>query len=465
MKRSKHALIALVLVGILTSACGSRWTDEQRTAIRQRGASSGTGGGLTDNGSVDERVTDGATGGETSTGGGTGTGGNTATGGQATTGGRGRQAGAAKPCAAPSNAPGVTSNSITVGSINSLSGIVPGLSASAAAAARSYVAYLNATGGVCGRQIVLREADDGTDNSRYRTIVTELGPKIFGLIGGFAIGDVGGADLVEAQKLPGITTPSADVSSNVSTVFDINPPYKNINAPTGKYTWLKNNGATKASVIYLDTDQSRLEAENHIALIKAAGIQVVDVQPLPLSTLSYDSSARRVVNSGADYMWFTAPVDANVSMAQSLQDAGAKLKWAEYFIFAYGTNFLEQAGATAEKAITWLRWLPNDETSKNADLARFIEWMERTAPGDAKDSFAADAWAASKAFFDTLESLPGPITRESFIGALKAIKSFDAGGMFGPIEFGIEKSNNCVAGMQIVDGKWKRLTPASGFLC
>ena len=173
----------------------------------------------------------------------------------------------------------------------------------------------------------------------------------------------------------------------------------------------------------------------------------------------------RVVNSGADYMWFTAPTDGNVSMAQSLRDAGAKLKWAEYFIYSYGTNFLEQAGDTAEKAVTFLRWLPNDEANKNAELGRFVEWMERTAPGDAKDSFAADAWASTKAFFDTLEKLSGPITRESFVAALRAIKSYDGDGMYGPIEFGIERSNNCVVGMQVVSGKWKRLVPSTGFLC
>jgi branched-chain amino acid transport system substrate-binding protein len=328
------------------------------------------------------------------------------------------------------------------------------------------VAFRNATGGVCGRQIVLKQADDNTDNSQYRQIVSEIGPKILGLIGGFALGDNGGADLVEQQKLPGVTVPSADRASEVSTVFDINPPYKNINAPTGKYQWLKAQGATKASVVYIDTDQSRLEANNHIALMKAAGINVVQVQALPLSTLSYDSAARSVVNSGADYLWFTAPTDSNVSMAHALQDAGAKLKIAEYFIFAYGTNFAEQAGSAAEGAMTFIRYLPVEEASSNAEVKRFAEWMQRVAGGEALDSFAADSWAASKVFFDTLEALPGPITREALVGGMRAIKSYDGAGMFGPIEFGTEKSNNCVVGLKLTGGKWKRLVPASsGFLC
>jgi branched-chain amino acid transport system substrate-binding protein len=340
------------------------------------------------------------------------------------------------------------------------------LAASSAAAVRSYVAYVNSKGGVCGRKVALKEADDGSDNSRYRSIVTELGPKVFGLTGGFAVGDVGGADIVEAQKLPTVTLPSSDVLQSVSTVFDINPPYKNLNAPVGKYTWLREHGATKASVIYLDVDQSRLEAKNHISLIKAAGIQVVQEQPLPVSTLSYDSAARNVANSGADYMLFIGTVDADISMAQSLANTDHKLKWPEYFIFSYETNFVSGAGANAEGAITWIRWLPNEESSKNAELERFLEWMGRVAPGEPTDTFAADSWASSKAFFDSLEALPGPITREAIVAQLRSVKTYDAAGMFGDIELGGEKSNACVVGLQVVSGKWKRLTPTgSGFLC
>lgn len=470
MKKSARVRVGVLLavVAVLTSACGSRWTDEQRAAIKQRNTrvlatgSNNTGNSSTGGDVVDDTGSVGGTGNGTSSGSstGSGTGSQTGSGSGKTASQTGKKA-----CEAASTAPGVTDKTITVGSINSLSGPVPGISASAAAAARAYVAYKNAAGGVCGRQIVLKQADDGTDNSQYRTIISELGPKILGLIGGFALGDNGGADLVEAQKLPGVTTPSADRASFVSTVIDINPPYKNINASSKKYEWIKAQGGTKANVIYLDTDQSRLEANNHIALMKAAGIQVVQVQALPLSTLSYDSAARSVVNSGADYMWFTAPTDANVSMANALKDAGAKLKVAEYFIFAYGTNFAEQAAGAADGAYTFIRWAPNDEGSKIPELKRFVDWMSRVAAGEPQDSFAADAWAASKAFFDSIEALPGPITRDALVAQMKGLKSFDADGMFGPIEFGAEKSNGCVVAMKLSGDKWKRAAPASGFLC
>ena len=107
------------------------------------------------------------------------------------------------PCAAPSDAPGVTDTEITLGSVSSLSGPVPGLGTAALEAARAYVAYRNATGGVCGRQLALRTADDGTDNGRHRAIVTEFSSRVLGLVGGLGGGDAGSADVVEAAAAAG----------------------------------------------------------------------------------------------------------------------------------------------------------------------------------------------------------------------------------------------------------------------
>ena len=132
----------------------------------------------TENGDNDSAGGGGSSSGDNTTGAATDPGGATATtaagsggsGGAGGSGGGGETgaAGGPSPCSAPSDAPGVTDDEITLGTISSLSGPVPGLGASALAAAQAYVAYRNSTGGVCGRQLVLRTADDGTDNGRHR---------------------------------------------------------------------------------------------------------------------------------------------------------------------------------------------------------------------------------------------------------------------------------------------------------
>src|SRR5690606_4432288 len=141
------------------------------------------------------------------------------------------------------------------------------------------------------------------------------------------------------------------------------------------------------------------------------GIQVVLQHEYPLSTLSYDSAARAVANSGADYLLFLSDAGQSASMATAMAGTGHELRVAEY-VTAYGSSFVDLAGDAAEGAVSWTRTLPNEEVT-NPEQQAFLEWMDRTAPGVVRDTFAADAWAAAKAMVDALEALAGSITREA----------------------------------------------------
>jgi ABC-type branched-subunit amino acid transport system substrate-binding protein len=396
----------------------------------------------------------------------TATGPQTATAGSGGSGGGGDAAASSnKPCAAKSTAPGVTDDQITIGSISSLSGPVPGIGASAAAAARSYVAYINSKGGVCGRKVVLKEADDGTDNGRHRAVVTELGPQVLGLAGGFGAGDVGAVDVLRQQKIPVVGLPSGQAVADLPNVFDMNPKFQDEHAVIGKYRYLKEHGASSVAVVYLAIEQSRAEAKTQRNLMEAAGIKVVLQQELPIQTLSFDSTARKVANSKADYLFFIGDTNSNASMARAMADTGYKLKVFEIFTLIYGTSFVQRAGAASEGVVTWLRSLPNEEAGSNAAVATFNEWMGRVAPSSPRDPFAVDSWAASNAFFDALGSLPGPITREALIAQLGKLGTYNAGGLYGPVDLSREVTKGCEVAMTVSSGKWKRLAPAKGFIC
>lgn len=469
-RRGRRSGIAMVALLLTTAGCGARWNDEERGAVLARGeggqatgGATGQAGGATGSGpaaSTGSTVAGGGAAG--ATGGGAAAAG---TAGDEGSGGGSAAVGAALPCAAPSDAPGVTDAEITLGSVSSLSGPVPGLGTAALEAVRAYVAYRNSTGGVCGRQLALRTADDGADSGRHRAIVTELAPQVVGLAGGLGGGDAGSADVVEQLQLPVVATAISEGYQDATTVFDINPPFADVNAPIGKYRYLYDQGVRSAAIVYLGVDQTRSEIlGKQKPQMQAVGIQVVSEQELPLSTLSYDSAARGVANSGADYMLFLADATASAAMARSMADTGYELMFAEY-VTAYGDPFLEIAGPAAEGAVSWIRTLPNEEAGGNAEQSAFLEWMAQTAPDAPADTFAADAWSGAKALVDALEALPGPITREAILAQLQSMNPYDAGGLLGPINLGAELNLGCHIAMIVEGGSWRRLAPAQGFLC
>jgi ABC-type branched-subunit amino acid transport system substrate-binding protein len=163
-------------------------------------------------------------------------------------------------------------------------------------------------------------------------------------------------------------------------------------------------------------------------------------------------------------MLFLGGYEQNSSMATSMAGTGYKLKFADYYT-TYGTKFIDQAGSAAEGAISFSFALPVEDGGANPEQAKFLQWMRQVSPDAAMDVFAFEAWASSKAFFDALQQLPGPISRDALVNQLHTFTSYDAGGMFGRIDLANENNFGCEVGMQVVNGKWQRLVPDQGFLC
>ena len=92
--------------------------------------------------------------------------------------------------------------------------------------------------------------------------------------------------------------------------------------------------------------------------------------------------------------------------------------------------------------------------------------MDQTAPGVAADTFAADSWAAAKAFFDALAALPGP---DHPGGAPRPAPGDDhlRRRRLPRADPARRRSSTTAAtiAMIVEGGTWQRLTPAKGFLC
>jgi len=240
-----------------------------------------------------------------------------------------------------------------------------------------------------------------------------------------------------------------------------------VHAASAKYKWMYSQGVRKAALIWFSNAQSRENMQGiEKPLMQAAGIQVVSEQELPLSTLSFDPAARAVANSGADYAYFLAAGNLNSSFARSMANTGYKLKFEE-FVSAYDSDFVSEVGPAAdeEPVVNWIRFLPDEERGSNPEQEQYLRWFAQTAPGTPHDIFASDSWVSGVAFFDALQALPGPITRDALIAQLKTMTHFDAHGFFGNINLGGKLTNGCFVAVKVVNGKWQRLTPNQGFLC
>ena len=339
--RHRQLIAAIALLG-MSAACGVRWTDDQQAEMSARyatGDRSGSNGGAAGPSGTSPA---GQGAGASGSGSGSSSGGGAATG----TGGTGSSTGAAaaspRPCAAASDAPGVSATELAIGTVNSLSGPIPGLGASYLGATNAYVEYRNSTGGVCGRNVRLVAGDDGGDLARNRSVVAEMAPRVLGIVPGIAGGGDGGADIISRDRIPAVGTAVSPGLEKVPTYYGVRPILPDYDAVTPKYRYLAEQGVHTAAVVYVAAASAPAEASRNRQLMEAAGIRVVLDLALPLTTLSYDSPARAVANSKADYLFFVHEAGTSAAMARSLAGAGYQLEFAEYIV-AYGSNFIDLA--------------------------------------------------------------------------------------------------------------------------
>jgi branched-chain amino acid transport system substrate-binding protein len=120
------------------------------------------------------------------------------------------------------SAPGVTSNSILIGTTQPLTGpAAPGYS-KISAAMTAYFAYANAQGGVNGRKITLKVLDDGYNPATTATDTRQLvlQDKVFALLG--ALGTpthTAVLDFIKTNKVPDLFVSSGSLNWNQPTKY------------------------------------------------------------------------------------------------------------------------------------------------------------------------------------------------------------------------------------------------------
>ncbi|MDQ2648473.1 MAG: ABC transporter substrate-binding protein, partial [Actinomycetota bacterium] len=368
------------------------------------------------------------------------------------------------PCAAPSTEVGVTDDTITLGGVFQLSGPVTGFAEQFLTGVRAKLAQANGTGGVCGRRIEYLSRDDGFDAARNASQTRDLIPKVLAITGSFSTVDNGGATALAGTNVPDVSVAGTPERFNLPNHVSHNH-FPSVNTPFPEFAHLQAQGVKTAVLVYVSLASARGLMDTYQAVLAKHGIQVVKRVELSPTQFSYDATAREVANSGAEVMYFLHELNAASSMAQALANVPHKLRYPIFSSFSYGKNFLELAGAAAEGMMTVLAFPPFEEAASNPPTQEFLKWLQQAAPGANPTFDALNGWTTTTLFLDALAAVPGPITRDAVLAALKAVGAFDGSGVWAPSMPNDKLSASCNVLMRVQGGKYVREAPARGFLC
>ena len=487
-RRTQSAVLAILC--LLLTACGARLDNDVRrqaadVALNGRGggAAAGTSSGAV--GGSGENPSQALGGGAAGSGGGLAApGGSTGGGGSGTAGGGGQPGGGGtggtKGSAAPAPAGGnggatdigVTATSITVGNVSDLSGPIPGLFAGAAYGTDAYFAYINSQGGVFGRQLRLQISDGQTECGQNKNAHTNLVAKVFTFVGSFSLYDGCGAPVLDGKPNSFDLSYALGAGKKSSkSSYAVQPAPQGY--PSGMFQYWKQKYGSKTKKVgsLVGNVPATLESHRMIkATAESVGWEWVYDETYPATQTRYDAEMLQMQRQGVELVYIIGATGANAAAMKKQADSqGFKPVWV--IPIAYTSEFFDRmGGASAAEGIVganlYSLFFNEDEARAIPELALYQQWMRKTRPDAPLDLYSMYAWSSAKLFVEALKKAGPKPTRASVLAAVKAIGTYDAGGVINPGNPGAKKPSQCYVLWQIKGGKYVReATPPGKYRC
>ncbi len=366
--------------------------------------------------------------------------------------------------------PGVTSNSITVGSISDISSPIAGLFEGAKVGTEAYFAYINSKGGVNGRKLVLNGMDSAFSSGTVANEAQSIAKNDFAIVGGFSLLDGSEQAAIDAAKLPTVTQVLTTALYSDPNLYSAIPLVAGGEA-TGPFKWLKSKypAAVKAvGVIGSNAAATAVTAEaTYKKLTYSLGYKWLYAHDEGFATTTFLPDIIKMKNAGVKIVFEPSQQGGYIStIAQEMKQQGLNALLVSGSN-TYEANFTPGAAGngTLVTGVTAL-YMGQDAKSVPA-VATFDKWAKKVDPQTQLDLYTLYGWINAQLFVQALKAAGANPTRASLDAQLNKITSFNASGLIAPQNPAQKIPGQCWLVAQYENGNWQRISPdpKSGFVC
>jgi ABC-type branched-subunit amino acid transport system substrate-binding protein len=382
---------------------------------------------------------------------------------------------------------GVTADTIRIAVIADVDNpFAPGLFQSAVDSVNGVAKYINAKGGIAGRQVKVDFIDSHLNPNEARNAVITACQQDFALVGTAALFLSNMDDAISCKDITGQATGLPDLAAILTGIPETCAPVTY--APVAPQllcdtkddhpqTYQGNQGDTTyykkklhktnlqgAFVLPNDTpDANRGDAVQE-AIAVQNGVKA-DQSPTasgksPQSV--YTPIIQKMKADNSNYGWSGLAYANVVQFRQEAQLQGLDnpdIIWG-CTTACYDARYIKTGGDAVNNTYMNLGFLPFNETKYNQGLANYVKYTGK----DKVAGLGVYAWAAGIELQQALENVVkangnNGITRANLLGALKNLTSFDADGLIGKVNVGGKVTTSCFVLEQVKDGKFTRVWP------
>ncbi len=359
-----------------------------------------------------------------------------------------------------SSAPGVTATQIDTGAISTLTGPIASNFESLVPGIRAYFDWVNSTGGINGRKLVLAyNLDDGGNPTTF----TQLTHTLIDQDHAFAA--VGIATAFFSPNYfasTGTPTYGYDVTGNWT-------PAPNLYAAGGSYlcyscgvpAWaylIKQLKVKSVAVVGYNITASSAPCTTAASLLKKAGVNVnyVDVNiQYPGSTVATD--VQRMQQAGSQFVLSCMDVTGNLTMARAIKQYGLSIK--QLWLNGNDQPTLDANSNLMQGVYFNIEHVPFASPTKYyPGLKLYLTAMEKYAPRYVDDEVAIQGWQSAALFAAGVKAAGNNLTQANVVAQTNKITAFTANGLTTPINWANSHTRptfpSCSADIQVQGTKF-----------
>jgi branched-chain amino acid transport system substrate-binding protein len=336
---------------------------------------------------------------------------------------------------ATSSAPGVTSNSITVGSISTQTGTLASNFSSLIYGEKAYFQYINAQGGVNGRMINYKyQLDDGGNPTTFN----QLANTLINQDHVFAVTGVATAFFTPNLFVEsGIPTYGYNVTGNWAGAPNLfaaggSVEYYPAGAPEDAYVARETQKKPSIAFIAYGIAASADACQAEQASMQAAGynISYSDLKvAYPGSTVATD--VQRMKAAGSNMVISCMDVQGNVNMARAIQQYG--LKMTQLWFSGNDQSTLNSNESLMQNVYFGIAHVPfTAPQSLYPGLKLYVTEMKKYEPAYVDDEIAIQGWESAALFVQGVKMAGKNPTQAAVIAADNSLTAFTAGGLTTP---------------------------------
>jgi len=344
-----------------------------------------------------------------------------------------------------STAPGVTKNSVIVGSLATASGPLSGQFGQIVDGVQAYFDVIDADGGVDGRKIYLKYQADDTgsptnDTTQARNLVEQ--DHVFAVVG-VATPFFSGSSFFSAEGTPVFGYTVSTAWNDPPNLFAAYGSYLNYaeTQPGQVYLARALNAKSVAVVAYNVAADSEDACASTIKGLQAAGIHV-GFQDLNFG-LGANPTADVLAMKAAHVDLFSSCLEGsdNLAFAQAMNENGLSAVH-EVWLNGYDRSYLQQDPTGMVGVIYVIQHVPFEAATqfpgKYPAMAQYLNTMEKYEPSAVYNDLAFQGYVNAAQFVQGLREEAAthkPLTQGDLVATINKETAFTAGGLIPPVNW------------------------------